>query len=53
MDVLEHIADKYGFPIAVMVWMFWRDYKFMTMLGKKLQILIDLLGVVAAKRESE
>jgi hypothetical protein len=50
---LEHVADKYGFPVAVMVWMFWRDYRFLTMLSGKLQSIVDLLGVVAAKLESK
>lgn len=51
MEIFEHIADKYGFPVAVMVWLFWRDYTFMNTLSKKLQILIDLVGVLAAKVE--
>ena len=48
---IEHLLDKYGLPVAVAVWMFWRDYKCLTLLSNKLQIVIDLLGALCAQHE--
>lgn len=53
MELWEHFADKYGFPVAVLIWMFWRDYMFISALSLKLQSIIDLLGVLAAKVEGQ
>jgi hypothetical protein len=35
-DGWEHILDKFGFPVAVVVWMFWRDTKFLRLIADSL-----------------
>lgn len=53
MKELAELFRDLGFPVAVVVWLFWRDYMVMRHVEKRLQQVIDLLGVLAANSEEK
>ncbi len=53
MEIFEHVADKNGIPLALLIWMFWRDYQFLTIVSSKLQVATDLLTRIAERIEGK
>lgn len=51
VSVAEHFIDKYGFPIAVLIWMFWRDYQVMSRVERRLQSIADALNPITRRME--
>lgn len=49
----EHFADKYGFPVLVVIWMFWRDWYFVKSLSIDMKMALNLLEKIANAKKSE
>jgi hypothetical protein len=49
IDQVEHFADKYGFPILIVIWMFWRDWYFVKSLAIDMKLALNLLDKIANK----
>jgi hypothetical protein len=47
LEQFEHFADKYGFPILLVIWMFWRDWYFVKSLALDMKIALNLLEKIA------
>jgi hypothetical protein len=46
-EMIEHVLDKYGFPMAVVIWMFWRDYMFLRVLSVRIATMTKFLEQIA------
>lgn len=53
IDLLEHFADKYGFPTLVVVWMFWRDWYFIKSLAIDMKVALNLLEKIADHHDND
>jgi len=51
IEQLEHFADKYGFPILLVIWLFWRDWYFVKSLAIDMKLALNLLERIADKEE--
>jgi hypothetical protein len=50
-QLLEHILDKYGFPVAVVLWMFWRDWYFLRTVAVDIKVALSLLEKIATDKK--
>jgi hypothetical protein len=48
-EVIEHTLDKYGFPLAIVIWMFWRDWFFITKLTSDISAALEILRIISTK----
>ena len=51
IEQFEHWADKYGFPILLVIWMFWRDWYFVKSLAIDMKLALNLLERIAARAD--